>query len=623
MKRLPRPFAALLSVAVLGVFVALSYGFYAPPGSVLPYGYLGVGSDPYIFVWFLHWWLFALQQHLPLFHSYYVDAPTGMDLSWKTGIITLAALAAPLTLKYGAFFVYNLLMILSPALAGWAVYLCAVTLTRDYVAAFVSGVIFAFSSYMLGHMHGELNMSCIFAVPFSLFLCLRAGREGWRWWSLAITLGIMLALEFGISQEIFAAQCLFGVLAWCVCFWLWPQGRDKMLRLAPGIVAGIGLAVLLVSPLIWLMLIHYGGAAGITSPSKFSNDLLEIIFPSPMNWLGGGWFAPLTSKFKGDIYENTGYIGLPLLVLLGVLYKKYRQMPAIRIAAWLALVFVVLSFGPYLHVMGVWVSTAPWILVYKLPFLKAMLPVRFTLFMWLAIVLMLAVWLAAPGTKAGRYIILAACLVFLLPNHKLDRVWGRLVVPTVLTDGTIEPGSQIMILPEAGYEIGLQYAAGMRFKLVGQGYLGLGEAQPFKAWPLYQALMQGKFNAIDPPMLTAFLATYGVQDIVVLFPHSAASVALLALLNKAGWRLTRQDANAFLLLPPKPNPLPDQAQVNAFLRMMPPQVRHHRLEQEGYWVCGLRMLGRLPGVSTPALLSLYETHMHPLEPPSAIKCDLK
>ena len=608
---------------ILGLFIALSYGFYEPPRSALPYSYLGFGSDPDIYVWFLHWWPFALEHHLPLFHSYYVNAPTGMDLSWKTGIITFAVLAAPVTFKFGAFVAYDLLMILAPALAGWGVYLCAITLTRDHIAAFAVGIVFAFGSYMLAHMLGQLNMSFIFAVPFSLFLCLQAGRNNWRWWSLAVPLGITLALEFGISQEIFAAQCLFGALAWAVCYWLWPQGRDKILHLAPGILAGMGLAVVMVSPLIWLMLIHYGGAAGITSPAKFSNDLLEFIFPEPMDWLGGNWFMPLTNKFKGNDYENTGYIGLPLLLLLVFVYIKHQRVPGVRVAAGLAVVFAVLSFGPYLHVMGVWISTAPWILVYKLPFLKAMLPVRFTLFMWLAIALLLAVWLAAPGAKSRRYIVLAACLVFLLPNRKVDRVWGHQEVPAMLTDGSIPAGSRIMILPETGFETGLQYITQMRFRLVGQGYLGLGEDQPFKAWPLYQSLMQGKFNVIDPPMLAAFLATYGVQDIVVLYPHDASSGALLVLLNKAGWRLTRQDENAFLLLPPEPNPLPDAAQMDYFLRMLPPQVRHHRLENEGYWVCGLRLLGRLPGVSSQALLGFYEAHMQPLEPPLVVKCALK
>lgn len=623
MKNLPRPLALSVHIIVLGLFIALSYGFYAPPRPTLPHSYLGIGSDPDIYVWFLHWWPFAFQQHLPLFHPYYVNAPTGMDLSWKTGIITLAVLVAPITLKFGAFVSYNLLMLLAPALAGWGVYLCAVVLTKDHIAAFVAGLIFAFCSYMLAHMRGQLNMSFIFAVPFSLFLCLLAGRNNWRWWSLAVPLGITLALEFSISQEIFAAQCLFGMLAWGVCFWLWPQGRDRMLRLLSGILAGIGLAVIIISPLIWLMLMHYSGSAGITSPTKFSNDLLEFIFPEPTNWLGGTWFASLTSKFKGNGYENTGYISVPLLLLLFFVYRKHQQMPEVRVAAWLAVVFAVLSFGPYLHIMGVWVSTAPWILVYKLPFLKAMLPVRFTLFMWLAIVMVLAAWLAAPGAKSGRYILLAACLVFLLPSRKIDRVWGHLEVPAVLTDGSISSGSRIMILPETGFETGLQYVTGMRFKLVGQGYLGLGEDEPFKAWPLYQSLMQGKFSVIDPPMLTAFLATYGVQDIVVLYPHDASSNALLTLLNKAGWRLTRQDENAFLLLPPKANPLPDATQINDFLRMLPPQVRRHRLANEGYWVCGLRLLGRLPGVSTQALLSLYEAHMQPLEPPSAIRCSFK
>ena len=110
-------------------FLTVSGLFYAPPPGWEQTSYFGDGQDSVAFMWFLTWWPFALTHHLPLFHTDYADWPAGADLAWKTSAPALGLLAAPFTRVFGALPVFNLLMIASPALAGWGVYLAASVLT--------------------------------------------------------------------------------------------------------------------------------------------------------------------------------------------------------------------------------------------------------------------------------------------------------------------------------------------------------------------------------------------------------------------------------------------------------------------------------------------------------------
>jgi hypothetical protein len=332
----------------------------------------------------------------------------------------------------------------------------------------------------------------------------------------------------------------------------------------------------------------------------------------------------LTKAFKGNFSEESAYISLPLLCLLGFIWRQHRTLPAFQILGSVILLACLFSFGPYLHIFGVAVSTAPWLLAGDLPFLKAMLPARFMLYAWIAIALFLALWLATPGRKWPRYAGLALCLIFLAPARAFDRNWTQLAAPSMLTDGAIPAGSEILILPEAGAEMGMQYESGMKFSLAGQGYLGCGSPLPFAAWPLYRTLFVAKYARylplIDPRMLSAFLAAYHVQYVVVLndFDAGYAPKQIVLLFNAAGWKLVRADADAKLLAPQSPSMPPDAMQIAAFMRMPPPERRPMQIRNEAEWVHAIRAVSRFTGMNPEPFLNAYASYAHPPLPIEAI-----
>ena len=140
-----------------------------------------------------------------------------------------------------------------------------------------------------------------------------------------------------------------------------------------------------------------------------------------------------------------------------------------------------------------------------------MLPARFMLYAWLALALRIATWLARPNLPkivAGRFAMTCVVCAFCVPNATQGGQWTRLHIPSIFTaerGNALPSGANLFILPFSGDHIGAQYAAGMNFRLVAQGYLGGGIAQPFSSWPLIAPLFNNQFDEVDPREFAAFL----------------------------------------------------------------------------------------------------------------------
>ncbi len=623
----PAPSLKLLHhVAVCLLFLGTSWLFYAPPRAWPGLTYFGDGQDSLAFIWFLDWWPFALTHHLPLLFTHYVDYPTGVDLVWKTSVPALGLLAAPFTLRFGAPAVFNVLMIAAPALSAFTLYLAAWELTGVFAAALLAGAVFLCSGYEVGQNLGHLNLALTAAVPLSLWACFRAASRHWSSWHLGSVLGFLFLFEFGVSQEIFASQMLFGAILLLVFAWLHPAQRPTLARLLPGIVRALALCLLLASPFIWAMLCSYHAEqANFSTPDVYANDLLAAFIPTPLVFFGGHLALPISKLFTGNSCEQGGYYGLPLM-LLAVTIWRTTPLPTARVLATMALLTAVAALGPYAHVLGYRISTAPWMLFYRLPFLAAMLPGRFSLYAWLSLTLLLALWLAQPGSTWRRYALAGLCLASLLPAQSTARNWRQPVLPPVFT--TLPPGAHVLVLPVFAQEMGWQYASGMRFMLVGQGYIGNGRPAPFTTWPLYPALWENRFPDIDPQAFSAYLQAYDVQD-VVLLPHgyayyggkpvdeAAETRTAATLLQQAGWRTVTTTPDGAIYQPTAAITHWTPAQITAFM------LQEHRaklIRFETRRVCQIRRFARLTGLNPAPILAFYVAHVHPPLPVETIMC---
>ena len=117
-----RPWAREL--AVLAGFLAAGVAVTWPLATYLT-GRLPASRDVAIYVWDL-WWVAHQVVHLQNpWSTTYLAAPVGLQLGYHTLVPLLGAVMIPVTLAFGPSAAYNLLLIVLPGLACYAMYRAA------------------------------------------------------------------------------------------------------------------------------------------------------------------------------------------------------------------------------------------------------------------------------------------------------------------------------------------------------------------------------------------------------------------------------------------------------------------------------------------------------------------
>jgi hypothetical protein len=376
----------------------------------------GYGADPTLIIWFLDWWPWAATHHALSLHTHLVWQPYGLNLAWTTSVPLLALLAAPITLVAGPLVAYNLLVLAAPALAAWTAYLLCRGLGAAPWAAFCGGLLFGFSPYMAAQSFDHLNLTFCALLPLVLLVALRRIRGAAGRGATVLWLGLLLGGEFLISDEILATFCLFGGIAFLLAYAV-EHGRRPVLRaLALDIILAAPLALLLAAPILLAMaqgahdLAHPAGWAAI-----FSIDALNFFLPTESTWFGGRVFVPISQHFSDTLDEQTGYLGVPVLMLIAVVLRDATM----RRVLWLPLVMLgialLAALGPVLYIGGHRTGIPlPWVLITRLPLLGDALPARCMLYAFLAVSIILSIFLSArPGP--GRVLAVSCIFLTLLP----------------------------------------------------------------------------------------------------------------------------------------------------------------------------------------------------------------
>jgi hypothetical protein len=483
------------------------------------------GTDPISFVWFLAWWPFAINHGLDPFVTKLLWAPSGVNLAWTTSIPSLAILSWPITAKFGPIASYNTLIILSPVLAAWSAFLMIREIIREWWPAFLGGYLFGFSTYEFGQLLGHLNLTFTAAIPLFLWVCILASKRSWKTWKTSVMLAMLLAFQFYTSSEIFTTFTIFLVAALACSYFYATQYRVSLKATFLGLAWGYIGALLLMSPILVAMFDSSKQFSGGSAPSiiGFGTDLLNYFIPTPVTWLGGSSMTFITHLFSGDYAEDGGYIGLPLLTILITITMKYWSEQKIRILIIMLGIIVVASFGPILHVAGIPISTAPWILLYHLPLLGYALPSRFMMYAWLIMGILVAVWVVDAHRKRDAIIrsgLTMLGLVCIFPNPNIYNNWSPTHVPHFFSSKTIcrlmPKNTSLIVIPFglSGDSMLYQAAAGMCFSMA-EGYTG-SVPYPFNLWHVVIPLTKGQYNEINPAHLASYISTYHVSRVAVL-----------------------------------------------------------------------------------------------------------
>ena len=551
----PRSGTGFAGIAVLVGYVVLSLLFCAR-GADWTHGLLASsGGDAWSFVWFLNWWPWAISHGQSVLHSAFVYAPNGYDLPWATSVPTASLLSLPITLLFGANVSFNLLTVLAPGLDAFCAFLLARQCGGIVAGSVLGGLLYGFSPFEVGQLQSHLNLDLTFPVPLACLLVVaRAqGRIGPR----AFVSGLAVALlgEFGLSAELFASFCCFGLLAWLLFVLLSRKpARAVLLRTGMEGLAALVLVAIVASP--WLVRMAAGAdrIPGFLNPPWFySANLLNFVVPTPLTLLGGQLFTPVSSQFGGNVSEQGSYVGLPLLLILGLLAWARRRDRSMLALLLLIAALALASLGPSLHV-GRWDSRLPlpWWVALHLPLLKGALPARFSLYVVLASSVATACWQAGAETPRGRgqrLVVLCIAALALAPAPSAVRWNAMPVLPFFQPDritASLGRDPTVLVLPylssgrDATPAMLWQWQSGMRFRQTG-GYLSF-VPYPDARLPLVQQLMheeRGDYFAND---LTAYVVRAGAAAVIA---GPGTTPALLAGLRTLGW--PEQDAGGVAL----------------------------------------------------------------------------
>jgi hypothetical protein len=516
--------ATVLSAVAYLAIAALAYRpLLGAPGSRMPICACG---DQVQEVWFLRWPVYAMEHALNPFLTTFMNAPKGANLTINTSAPLLSWISAPFQLAAGTVATYNVLLVL--AMAGSALAMCLVLRrwVRSRLAAFVGGLVYGFSPFIMGEGTGHLFLVAAFLPPIVLAvlddLVVRQNHAAWR---DGVLLGVLLVAQYLISPEVLAMTAVMAACGVVLLAVARPRSvRSHVPHAAVALAWCAGVCAVALAYPIWLSVAGPDHVVGAPHPISlldvYSGDLLGPVLPTLHQVL-----APASLKARGNELsgfnptENGMYLGIPLVVVLAgmvwVLRRSQRYGLYLYFFA-MGVIAGILALGPRLvvdtHHTGI---RMPFTILQHVPFIQDILPVRFSLFEQLFVAASLALGLEQVAvalrarTAWPRWARLGApaaiCVVALLPLvPALPYAGAATSVPAFYTSAAVEripAGSTVLSYPypsqpsEEETLLG-QVAADMRFKIIGSdafvpGPSGTSIATPS---PLRPYVVQRYFN---------------------------------------------------------------------------------------------------------------------------------
>ena len=356
---------------------------------------IGDGGDLPLFLWYVRWTPFALTHAHNPFLTTFLNYPQGVNLMWNTPMYLATAVMTPVTAVLGEVVSYNVLMTAGPVLSAFTAQLAMRRYVDNSISAAVGGLMYGFSPFIVAHSLGHIVLVLAFIPPLVLLVLDEILIRQRRPWPVAgILLGVLLAAQLLISEEILAAIAVMAVLGTLVLIMLAPRqvishARHAILALsAAAIVAACVASV----PLAFQFLGPRQVRGQIWPDNLFVSDLLGFVIPTRLQWLSPSGISSLSSHFTGFLTEWDSYLGAPLIAVLAFTAVRIRRLLVARFLATMILIAAILSLGPHLHVMGRDTGyVLPEAALSRLPLLSNLLPARLGLFLQLFAATLLAV----------------------------------------------------------------------------------------------------------------------------------------------------------------------------------------------------------------------------------------
>ena len=528
------------SVAVFAAYLlltlALTYPLIMHMATHIPGGNVDEGA----FLWNIWWMQHALLdlRTNPLMTSA-IFYPLGVNLALYTLTPLNGILALPLTLVAGPIVAVNVLTILAFALAGLGMYLLALDVAGNggrttRLAAFSAGLVYTFASARFVYASlGQYDYVHVQWLPLAVLFLLRSLR---RPGLLSPLLGGFFLACSGLTEMNYVVFLfIFALLAATLI--LRREGKAVVTGAA---ARRLGLVVLVFlvgfGPLGFAVVretLEAGDylVSGWGGANQYVVDLLGPVLPSSLSTVFGEWAVRATRRFTDINFGFIGYLALALsaaaaIVVHGAARRVSsaggRSRPTEHSASfWLAVAisFLILSFGPFLHINGAFsfdidaltVSIPlPYIVIHYIPILKgARIPGRFAIMATLAAAVLVSLslsWILLRLRTARRQALVTAIISLVI-------VGANLSVPLPLTAAVAPPAYQTIAAQPGDFSI-MQIPLGWRdgFATVGHERTILQSYQSIHE----KSTLSGNTSRSPAYTLTYFATMPVVQSIVAL-----------------------------------------------------------------------------------------------------------
>ena len=441
---------------------------------------LGKSSDSVSFIWVFNWWVHCIKNGVSPFFTNDVWFPYRFNLTQQNAMMMgNFILAAPIAFLFGPVVAYNLTEIFASAISAWSAFILCRYLTQSFSASLFAAYFYGYSTYMLAHTLGHPILITVFFIPLLILTCIKSYRQEIKPITFQIFYVLLLVFQFLTSLETFAMVMVFGTILVILVF-IMIDTKERKWILLKNLILGNLLTFIIISPYLYLFFSTKIAKSAFPPSQAFYSDLFHFLIPPPLLLISN---VNLYQKMHLSWNGSNVYLGLPLIIIFFLFVREFwknQEDPIYKPLIIFTFILFLASFGYWLHINGHTLIPMPWYIVNSLPLLKNALPTRFSLFISLAISIIISYWL----TKSNYLIYLKSFLIFLavlflIPVfNPFKNPWAqKLESPAFINQKEylkwLKPGDIIVALPysQLGFGMYWQTQADLYFKMAG-GYLG-------------------------------------------------------------------------------------------------------------------------------------------------------
>ncbi len=446
---LPRPLALngmIYWTLAAVLFTAATALFFFPTLSTFSSAIIGPPEDNTQFYYFLWYGTAALEN--PAWDFMYTKmmyAPEGATLYLANYFYYGIGAAWLLKSVLSMVQIYNLLVLSSFVLSGLFATLLIRYLTGYASLSLLGGFIYAFNPSHIGHALHHPTIATIQFIPLFMYFYMRMMREGKKRYLFGAALSWALSALCDWNYLIYG-----GLFVGCHMIYRIIFNNKNLMKNFAFIFALGGITAALLSPLLFPMiqisLRDLSGASKLPGHDVYVADLLGFVLPSPYHWASGlDWIERWNGLMTGNAWEKSAYLGWANLGIMGAaipfLVKKHSALVGGLI------LFMILSMGVSLHVLGESVMPLPHAFLENLPLMEqARNPGRLMAWTYLFLAALVAAAMGhvfgAPQTLKRKAMIGLVSLLILIDFYSPQAAVTGVRMPEAYQVILRDPGAQ-------------------------------------------------------------------------------------------------------------------------------------------------------------------------------------